>query len=209
MNRIIILLILVAITALFIVSCTKSDTPAPVYICKDADSNSYPTVRIGNQVWMAKNLHATKSRTGEPVESFAPNGDTSNIADYGRLYKWNDAVKACPKGWRLPTYEEIRQLQTILGDEIGNSLKERGTLHWLSPNRGATNSTGFSAVGAGIRDTVGFKYFREISRYWTSSSDTAAASAWTYSLSYEGYTIFPLYEYWRFAFSVRCIKDDK
>lgn len=75
---------------------------------------------------------------------------------YGRLYNWYSASNAnfSPSGWHLPTYEEFQILSTYLGGDTvsGGKLKETGLLRWDSPNLGATNSSGFTGVGAGKRE---------------------------------------------------------
>ena len=47
----------------------------------------------------------------------------------------------CPTGWHVPSYAEWTELTTYLGGTgiAGGKMKETGTIHWNSPNRGATN----------------------------------------------------------------------
>jgi len=104
---------------------------------------------------------------------------------YGCLYDWETALEICPEGWHLPSDEEWMELELFLGMEyndlekgdlcgqevnVGGKLKETGTLHWLHPNIGATNETGFSALPGGMC----FKKFYSLSEgacFWTSSED--------------------------------------
>ena len=67
-----------------------------------------------------------------------------------------DSRKICPKGWHVPTYGEWTALEDYIGaGAAGGALKEAGTSHWLSPNTGATNITGFTALPGGYRSSNG------------------------------------------------------
>ena len=92
----------------------------------DIDGNTYKTVQIGGQVWMAENLKVTKDREGKEIalgseESFdtpyryCPNNDQKNVEKYGYLYNWEAAMRVCPKGWHLPTDGEWLQLEMAAG----------------------------------------------------------------------------------------------
>jgi len=141
--------------------------PQPV---ADFDGNTYRTVGIGTQVWMAENLHSTHYSDGAPIQSFAYNNDTANARVYGRLYRWLAAMRnapsssaspsgvqgACPQSWHVPSNAEWQQLIGFLGGEsvAGGKLKEAGALHWSRQN-GATNESGFGALPAGWFDFTG------------------------------------------------------
>ena len=99
------------------------------------------------------------------------NDDIGNKATYGALYTWAAAMNGaassadnpstiqgvCPTGWHLPSDEEWTELTYYLGGEsvAGGKLKETGTTHWNSPNTGATNETGFTALPGGYRGIYG------------------------------------------------------
>jgi uncharacterized protein (TIGR02145 family) len=101
----------------------------------DIDGNTYQTVVIGNQVWMAENLKVTKYQDGNVIPYVSDkdtwnlltsgaqccfNNDTSKINVYGRLYNFNaviDSRKLCPAGWHVPSDEEW----TILSDYLVSS----------------------------------------------------------------------------------------
>ncbi|MDR0517038.1 MAG: fibrobacter succinogenes major paralogous domain-containing protein, partial [Fibromonadaceae bacterium] len=76
------------------------------------------------------------------------------------LYNWYavNTGKLAPKGWHIPSDEEWKILADYLGGEnvAGGKMKEAGTAHWLDPNTGATNSSGFTALPAGYRGKAGF-----------------------------------------------------
>ena len=72
---------------------------------KQSLNKNFESVRIGDQIWMAKNIDADVSG------SFCYNNDLLNCKKYGRLYTWDAAQNVCPEGWRLPTENDFRQLR--------------------------------------------------------------------------------------------------
>ena len=125
---------------------TTVDFPEKIE-CIDGSGHSYKTVQIGNQWWMAENLNYNV--TG----SYCYNNNPHNGPIYGRLYTWDAARAAVPAGWHLPTDVEWTTLTTYLGGTsvAGGKMKETGTAHWNSPNTGATNESGFTALAGGFR----------------------------------------------------------
>jgi uncharacterized protein (TIGR02145 family) len=138
---------------------------------------------------MAQNLKTTSFSNGDaiptttaditaatnPIYQWAYGDDNNNIPTYGRLYTWyvaSDARNVCPTGWHVPTDGQLESLKTFLGGEeiAGGKLKETGTSHWNSPNTGATNETGFTAVPGGYRLPAGGFVSMGISFYiWSST----------------------------------------
>ena len=127
------------------------------------DGNHYNVVKIANQVWMAENLKYLPSVVGPPTTSYTlpyyyvygyygtdvnAAKATANYTTYGVLYNWAAALTSCPAGWHLPGTGEWTQLTDYLGglSTAGGKLKETGTAHWASPNTGATNEYGFTAL---------------------------------------------------------------
>jgi len=140
----------------------------------DVDGNIYKTVIIGDQTWMAENLRSTHYSDGTSITCFDYNNDSSNSQNFGRLYPWPAIIQdtspnngspkyvqgIAPDGWHLATKEEWETLFNSLGGApiAGGKLKESGTTHWNSPNTGATNSSGFTAVAGGFRGSDGIYY---------------------------------------------------
>lgn len=178
------------------------------------DSQVYKWVKIGEQIWMAENLNYT-TEDSWTYDSSSSNGDT-----YGRLYNWYVTLTACPSGWHLPTDEEWKTLEMTLGmsqrdaDAIGmrgtdegGKMREAGTAHWKSPNTGATNSSGFTALPGSFRSNDGTFSGLGDDGIWWSSSDYSYASALGRYLNYNHNRVVRSNFNKLSGFSVRCIKD--
>lgn len=168
------------------------------------DGKTYKTVKIGTQTWMAENL-AFKTDSG----CFAHSYDTNNVATYGYLYEWETAKNVCPAGWHLPGNEEWATLVEYLGGEYeaGGKMKEEGTTHWASPNNGATNKSGFTALAGSNRGK--FKEFNKIGIVgdWWSSTEWGPYMSYFMRLYYSSIETFKLNDSKTHGYSVRCIKD--
>ena len=136
------------------------------------DSQVYKTINIGEQVWMAENLAYLPSVEGPAIGSdkepyyyvYDYDGTdvdeaktTENYQTFGVLYNWPAAMTACPEGWHLPSDAEWTTLSDYLGGEevAGGKMKETGTSHWASPNEGANNESGFTALPGGYNSRDG------------------------------------------------------
>lgn len=155
----------------------------------DIDGNRYKTVIIGTQTWMAENLKVAKYNDGTSIPNITDQiawwklttgaccdyeNTPLNSQIYGKLYNWYAVTtgKLCPKGWHLPSDAEWKQLETYLGGYkvAGGKLKETGTIHWVSPNTGATNETGFTALPGGYRDFNGkFSSINYLGSWWSAT----------------------------------------
>jgi len=152
----------------------------------DIEGNYYHTVTIGTQVWMVENLKVTKFRNGDPIPYITKsydkgycwyNDDINNKNISGAIYNYNtvmDNRSICPLGWHVPTLAEWTTLSNYLGGNsvAGGKLKEAETAHWLSPNTGATNEYGFTALPGGAKDcSSNFIYLGLKCQFWVSSPD--------------------------------------
>ena len=194
------------------------------------DGTVYKAVTIGNQVWMAENLKATMFSDGTaiplvtdntmwaglttPAYSWYNNDKDTYGPTYGALYNWYtvNTGKLCPTGWHVPSYAEWNTLVNYLGGYMvaGGKLKEAGTAHWNSPNTGATNSSGFSALPGGERvDVNGSFIWIGYAGGWWSSTEGSPWDAWIYrlfcntSIAHSGNDYFK-----QGALSIRCVKDN-
>lgn len=191
------------------------------------DGKTYNWVKIGTQTWMAENLAYLPSVVGPDTGSyFDPyyyvngyNGtsvtdakSTTNYQTYGVLYNWKAAVNVCPEGWHLPTNTEWTELTNYLGGTsvAGGKLKETGTTHWASPNTGATNETGFSALPGGWRHHSGVFGFNGIDGLWWSATEANINNiidAYRWGVPFDGSYIGHISESKKTGLSVRCVRD--
>jgi uncharacterized protein (TIGR02145 family) len=138
------------------------------------DGQTYRTVRIRNLTWMAENLNfATDS-------SWCYGKDESNCQKYGRFYNWNSAIKACPSGWRLSTYEDWRNLVDFVSiDGAGTNAATRlkSTTGW--DDRDENNGTdvfGFSAIPGGGSAESG--YWWSVTKNKNDTGDEDGTTTW-------------------------------
>lgn len=198
----------------------------PVSIA-DIDGNVYHTVVIGGQVWLIENLKTTKYRNGDPIPSISDNSEwtnlkmgaysfydnsSSNYASYGNLYNWFAVIddrNIAPNGWHIPSEAEWTILQDYLGGELnaGGKLKETGLAHWQSPNEGATNETGFTALPGGYRFTDGSFTNLGYKGVWWSSSEKLSNTAYALFTYAEGTQLHGEPNDKGIGFSIRCIMD--
>lgn len=171
-------------------------------IINDAEGNSYITTKIGQQIWMAENLKASKYQNGEligttnpssliisgetkPKYQWAYGGDESNVEIYGRLYTWHvvtDSRGICPSGWHVPSYNEWDQLKKFVIStygldgygSIGNHLKEVGSDHWAQNSATGNNITNFTALPGGWRDSnESFTGLKSLACWWLSDENNS------------------------------------
>ena len=192
------------------------------------DSVVYKWVKIGNQTWMAENLQAKKFRNGDPIPNVKVNAkwealksaaycdyknSPANSKVYGRLYNFfavKDPRNIAPEGWHIPTVAEWNTLLSFLGGalEAGGKLKEAGTSHWLIPNEGATNSSGFGALPGGCC-FGGMEQFYDLGKmgYWWSATSENPGDA-VHKIMYNNNNGVSKYNGKKImGLSIRCVKD--
>lgn len=197
------------------------------------DGQTYRTVKIGGQVWMAQNLNFVTDN------SWCFVADPANCAKYGRLYTWAAAMDSvgewstngkgcgygkecsvtspvrgiCPEGWHLPSRAEWDALIVAVDGSIteyekdnvaGTKLKSQ--TGWSNSGNG-TDTFGFSALpGGSTYSGGGYDNEGYYANFW-SSTENDSGSAYLMDLSY-GYGSATLYYYYKnLGFSVRCLKD--
>ena len=185
----------------------------------------YETVLIGDQCWMAENLNVGTFISGNEnmedngtIEKYCYVNNLANCDTYGGLYQWDETMQytttqgvqgICPEGWHIPATAEWSQLAGFLGgsSNAGGKMKEEGTTHWASPNTGATNQSGFTALPGGCRDTYGSFGSLGYHAYFWSSTERYADRSW-YRQLYTGSTFLYNYDYLKVGgFSIRCLQD--
>ncbi len=191
------------------------------------DGKSYNTVKIGTQCWMKENLNTGTMINGylnqtnnQMLEKYCYANHESNCTEYGGLYQWNEVMQytitpkvqgICPQGWYLPTNGDWTVLINFLGGEAvaGGLMKEEGTAHWSSPNTGATNESGFTALPGGLRYTydIGFALWHSYTWFWSSSEYSPAQGASQNLVNYNSF-IYLSANGDPVGNSVRCLKGD-
>jgi uncharacterized protein (TIGR02145 family) len=109
----------------------------------------------------------------------------------------------------VPSDDEWTTLTTYVGGEsvAGGKLKETGTTHWLSPNTGATNETGFTALPGGVRYNYGPYSDIGVNGYWWSSMEASTTDAWYRDMGYSRTNVDRSYGSKQIGVPVRCVSD--
>jgi uncharacterized protein (TIGR02145 family) len=216
----------------FIVSDIANTNGIPGPDITDNDGNTYKTVYIGTQQWMAENLKTSKYNDGTAIPNVTDkiqwsnlttgawsyyNNDTANNAKYGKLYNWyavrpttNGNKNVCPTGWHVPLFDEWTILFDFLGGAkvAGGKMKEVGTTNWNSPNTGATNTSLFTGLPGGNRYVGGSYLIIGNGGGWWSSTEGATFDAWyCYLDSYNGDAFMSYGTSKKDGLSIRCLKD--
>ncbi len=215
---------------LFLQTGCKKDPPVTDTRLKDYDGNIYTSVVIGTQEWMVQNLKTTHYRNGSAVQAVTGsaewkelsagafcnyNNDGALVSTYGRLYNWfavTDPRNLCPAGWHVSSKADWDTLMNYLGGYLfaGGKLKEKDTLHWTSPNNGATNEKGFTALPGGTRNYNSGQFLGLGTQgyFWTTDEQTSDPNrAHRYYLTNQNESLSSDPGDKNFGCSVRCVKD--
>jgi len=207
--------------------------PLEGYIWTDSiidirNNNTYGIVHIGDQWWMQENLdigiqiNTSKLASNDSIiEKYCYDNDPGNCVTYGGLYQWEEMMDyqpaddgdpgntqgICPVGWRVPTYPEWSHLITYAGGlpDAGGKLKETGLDHWQSPNAGATNETGFTALPGGgyISSKNYFSSIGQEAYFWTSQKGSYSTG---FRLLSSDDKVMLSQGYSDYGYSLRCIR---
>jgi uncharacterized protein (TIGR02145 family) len=221
-------------------SCNKEADINPIIIetgyVKDIDGNTYRTVKIGNQWWMAENLKVKHYNNGEAIlntsiidsDSIWENSSIGTYCFYadsllGCLYNHmaiEDSRKIAPEGWHIPSDEEWKTLELQIGmsEQNTNEFAWRGTtegeklmkkalIGWPQSSIAfGTDEFGFSAVAGGCRLHNGFLNQEKNTAFFW-ASDVISNQALYRSLDAQKKNIFRQKTYRTYGMSVRCVKD--
>ena len=194
--------------------------------CKDIENHHYATVKIGSQNWMAENLKATTYRNGDSIPyilidtnwmntkkgAYGYYNNNANMAAlHGNLYNFyvvEDLRKLCPAGWKIPAETDWSSLISYLGGDLtaGGKMKETGNLTWVN-NTAASNNSGFSALGSGMRSMYGqYSELGNFAYFWSADKQSPYTSFYKrlYNLNDNITSDFSSFND---GFSIRCIKD--
>ena len=164
------------------------------------DGKKYTTAKIGRQTWMAENLKY------ETASSYCYAEEKANCAQYGKLYTWEDAKRACPIGWHLPSEAEWSTLVYAVGGVAVAGAVLKSKKGWIKGGVGK-DTYAFSALPAGYRNDEG-EYDLEggFANFW-SSTESDSRNAYFLSLYFDRADVKSGNNKKDYAFSVRCVKD--
>jgi uncharacterized protein (TIGR02145 family) len=186
-----------------------------------------PTIVIGKQQWMEKNLDVVTYRNGDIIPQVTDptawaalttgawcyyNNDPANGAIYGKLYNGyavNDARGLAPQGWHIPTDAEWDTLSIKIGGNsvAGGKMKTTGTTRWTTPNTDATNESGFAGLPGGGRFSGGTFSNVGTNGYWWSATDLFISNTWYRYLLYDNGNLYRSGHNKANGVSIRCLRD--
>ena len=142
---------------------------------------------------------------------------------YGALYNWYavNYKNICPAGWHVPSDSDWKSLERSVGLSLnepdsagirgtihGGLLKQADTSNWKSPNKDATNKSGFSALPGGHRNWASGEFIDNgLYGTWWSGTEADSSYAWRRTLYYNDGKIRRFTSHKRDGFSVRCVKN--
>jgi len=204
-------------------SCTSIMTrniivlASPVFTCGNTltdirDNKVYPTIQIGTQCWMQKNLNygtslqGTTGQTDNCVnEKYCYSNDPANCTLYGGLYQWDEVMAysntpgaqgLCPPGWHIPTQAEWITLfnasltQGLAGKPFQDSI-----------------FNGFRAKESGVEySNITWKLQGFATIFWSSNS-FGAIKALSHGMNLQNFGVSDYYSNRSNAFATRCLKD--
>lgn len=172
----------------------------------ERDGQTYKTVTIGTQTWMAENLNYDTDATN------CYDGREDLCTIYGGLYKWGAAMVVCPSGWHLPDTTEWKMLITAVGGESTAGRMLKSTSGWddyKGENVNGTDAYSFAVLPAGyyFGNVMDYRYEGSYTCFWSSTGNRNTGSAYYMrvfvrddaSLYYEN----------NYKFSVRCVQDSE
>jgi uncharacterized protein (TIGR02145 family) len=175
---------------------------------------------------MAENLKTTTYNDGTPIPNITDNtawaDDTTGAYcwydntpsygnPYGALYNWYTVSTGnlCPTGWHVPTNDDWTVFVDYFGgmNDTGGKLKEAGTTHWVIPNTGATNETGYTALPAGSRSYSGpYNHLGNYVFWWSSTPESSTSGSYRFVSAVDA-DLHIVTNHKSYGFSVRCVKD--
>jgi len=190
------------------------------FVCGDEiryEGKTYGTVLIGTQCWLKENLDVGTMITGSPsnngiIEKYCYNNVLDSCTKYGGLYRWNEAMQyvttegaqgICPTGWHIPTLSEFQTLAEAVNDD-GNSLK---TIGQGTEGGAGTNTSGFSGLLAGYRNSDSHFYYLGDYTNFSSSTESSGSFALTLDLRGSDSGILLYSDPKEYGFSTRCLRD--
>jgi len=196
---------IVAVAAVILTGCggkgEQSSAAATETFVDSRDGKKYKTVKIGSQTWMAKNLNFDGSGKCHHDKIL----DSYNCWKYGRLYTWDEAMAACPAGWRLPGDADWMELADYAGGEETAGKKLKSKTGWKDKGNG-TDEYGFSALPGGGFGCCSYTSTGVAGYWWTAAEDDSKG------VTRDMYPDKEIVGRWvdekTYRYSVRCLKEE-
>jgi len=215
------------------VSCTAANNTSTQYCSNgtmktygsvtDDGGQTYKTVVIGTQTWMAENLNYNVNGSKCGNGSTLTDANTITCNTYGRLYDWATAMNCkntiscsvgtkhrgiCPSGWHIPSDAEWTTLTNFVGGPLTASRYLKATSGWDNNGNGS-DTYGFLALPGGYGSSSdGNSYVGSRGYWWGCSSESVVGSTHRYMTSVSDYVGKEDYHYSdSYLHSVRCVKD--
>jgi uncharacterized protein (TIGR02145 family) len=195
------------------------------------DGQIYPSVQIGAQCWMSKNINigsmipsANGQSNNSIIEKYCYSNNTTYCDTYGGLYQWDEMMQyvttpgakgICPDGWHLPTDAEYCTLTQTIDPTVNCSetswsgtnagTKMKSVSGWVNGGNG-TNASGFNALPAGYRTTSGNTVNETYNAHFWTSTETSFYG-WIRHMAWDHSNISRYYDFKNSGFSVRCMKN--
>jgi len=198
----------------------------------DGSGQSYRTVVIGTQTWMAENLNYNPG-TGN---SACYDNLTSNCATYGRLYDWSTAMALdtscnssscsdqiqtkhrgiCPEDWHIPSNEDWDKLFRYVEGTSGTASPYesltagrylKATSGWNTNVGSGTDAYGFSALPGGAGYVLsGFGNVGNYGEWWSTNEYSISSTAYYRRMIYSSESASYYYSFKPALLSVRCLQ---
>ncbi len=183
-------------------SSSGAATITGTMMADNRNGEQYEIIEIGDQVWMKENLNY------ETENAVCYDNKEENCELYGRLYTWDDAVKACPGGWHLPTDLEWQQLEIQLG--MPAHMASKSGRRGVSPGQGKMmKKGGSSGLDIEFAGNGGTKFFGGLggeAYMWTATEDKKGKDAWI-RLFNSFASVYRVEGDKEKKYSVRCVQD--
>lgn len=192
---------------------------------RDIDGNSYKTVKIGNQEWMAENLRTSRFSNGDNIPNIAESTQWANTDsaafcwsgnnseednNTGKIYNWyavSDSRNLCPDGWHVPKKSDWNELFEYISE---NGFRDREANALRGINSDDAGYFGFNAGKGSVRYgnnfLTGLEFCNSVSSWWMIDEVDTTKNNTFIELSEEKY-VFGNQFYFDASFNVRCLKD--
>lgn len=230
----------VLIIIILSISCNRKhdgiDIIRPGEGVTDIDDNYYNTAVIGSQEWMTENLKTTRFCNGDTIPVI-DNDTAFALLDsgeifwlhygfdpfynepFGKLYNWNvvnDERNVCPCGWRVPTEDDLKSLESNLylqfpNKDFGTVANKPGNIQdgsgfWLESNYFTNESMLSFLPGGQFQNGLSFNINRT-GGYWLSEPNASTQEGFRlFQVNTFGYNFQTTFSSEN-AYSIRCIRD--